>query len=68
MTVRGLEKLHSLLNAEGRELVNIKFIPGTDRGLTPEQLAEAAHTALSAALAGNLVDAPPLSGRVKSSI
>lgn len=68
MTVRGLEKLHSLLNAEGRELVNIKFIPGTERGLTADQLAEAAQAALSAALAGDLVDNPPMSGQAKSSI
>lgn len=68
MTVRGLEKLHSLLNSEGRELVNIKFFPGSDRSLTPDQLAEAANEALSAALKEELVDRPPISGRAKSSI
>jgi hypothetical protein len=68
MPERGMEKLHSLLVAEGRELVNIKFFPGSDRGLTADQLAEAAQAALAAALNSELVDNPPVSGQAKSSI
>lgn len=64
----GIQKLHSLLNTEGREIVNIRFFPGSDRSLTPDQLAEAAHEALASALNGELVDHPPMSGRAKSSI
>lgn len=55
-------KLHSLLFGEGRELVNIKFFPGTERGLTVSQLAEAAQAALSAALAEGPINNPPVSG------
>jgi hypothetical protein len=55
------DKLHSLLFTEGRELVNIKFFPGSDRGLTAARLKEAAAEALGAALAGELVNNPPQS-------
>jgi hypothetical protein len=68
MTEGGMARLHSLLFTGERELVNIKFFPGSDRGLTPDQLGEAAHKALSAALAAGPVDNPPLSGRKKTSI
>lgn len=53
-------KLHSLLFHQGRELVNIKFFPGTDRGLTSARLQEAAAHALEAALAGGLQSNPPV--------
>lgn len=62
MSERGMENLHSLLFLGERELVNIKFFPGNDRGLTPGQLCEAAYKALSTALSSELVDNPPLSG------
>ena len=68
MSERGMDKLHTLLFSGERELVNIKFFPGSDRGLTADQLAEAAQVAIQAALAGNLVDKPPVTGRAKSSI
>jgi len=55
--------LHSLLFAEGRELVNIKFFPGSDRGLTPARLKDAAAAALAAAFAGDVVNTPPSRGR-----
>lgn len=54
------DTLHSLLFAEGRELVNIKFFPGSDRGLTAARLKEAAAQALNAALSGDLVNNPPV--------
>jgi hypothetical protein len=53
------DKLHSLLFSEERELVNIKFMPGSDRGLTAARLKDAAAAALSSALAGELVNNPP---------
>ncbi len=59
MAVDRVEELHALLNAEGRELVNIKFIPGTSRELTVEQLAEEARASISRAFACELVDKPP---------
>ena len=68
MTEREMGKLHSLLFEQGRELVNIKFFPGTDRGLTASQLSEAAHGALASAIAKGPVDNPPHSGRQKTSI
>lgn len=57
------DTLHSLLFDEGRELVNIKFFPGTDRGLTPARLKEAANKAIRAAMAGGLKNVPPSTGR-----
>lgn len=53
------DKLHSLLFSEGRELVNIKFFPGSDRGLTAARLKDAAAQALSAAMSGEIVNNPP---------
>jgi hypothetical protein len=53
------DKLHSLLFTEGRELVNIKFLPGSDRGLSPARLKEAAAQALTSAFAGDLINNPP---------
>jgi hypothetical protein len=68
MTERGMEKLQSLLFAGEKKLVNIKFFPGSDRGLTADQLAGAAELAISTALAGDLTDNPPLSGVIKASL
>ena len=68
MDTRPSEKLNSLLFKEGRELVNIKFFPGTDRGLTKAQLQEAGEIALRSALDGGLVNNPPVSGRKKAKL
>lgn len=68
MTERDMGKLHALLFEQGRELVNIKFFPGTDRGLTPSQLCDAAASAIASALAKGPKDNPPRSGRHKASI
>lgn len=57
--------LHSFLFEEGRELVNIKFFPGSDRGLTKDQLEAAASDALRRAFEGGLVNNPPFTGKVK---
>jgi hypothetical protein len=67
MVVNRVEDLHSFLSGEGRELVNIKFIPGTSRGLTDEQLAEEARSAIGRAFAGGLVDKPPRAARAEDS-
>jgi hypothetical protein len=69
MAESGLERLHSLLFGKERELKNVKFCPGSNRGLTAEQLSGEAAAMLEAAFAkGDLVDNPPLSGRQKTSI
>lgn len=56
--------LHSLLFEEGRELENIKFFPGDSRGLTAEQLKDAAASSIARALksGGNV---PPRTGVAK---
>jgi hypothetical protein len=66
MTERGVEKLHTLLFGGERELV--KFFPGSRQGLTADQLAGAAESAISSVLAGDLADNPPLSGVTKASL
>lgn len=65
MTEQAKSKLHSLLFEEGRELVNIKFMPGNNRGLTPRKLSDAAARAIGSALNGDLVSHPPRTGRAK---
>ena len=64
---KGMEKLQALLTRDGRELVNIKFFPGTGRGLTSDQLAEAAAELLDVDVA-NIVENPPLTGLDKASL
>lgn len=59
-------RLHSLLFADGRELVNIKFLPGSDRGLTPARLKEAAANAIAAAFGGELVNKPPRANEART--
>lgn len=68
MSVNRMERLHSFLVEEGRELVNIKFFPGTGRGISSEQVAEAAEGAIRRAFTGGLVDRPPISPRAKTSL
>jgi hypothetical protein len=68
MAESGMERLQSVLFNEGRDLVNIKFIPGSNRGLTPDQLGEAASVALKSVFSKDLVDKPPSSGRPKASL
>jgi hypothetical protein len=53
--------LHSLLVAGGRQLENFKFFPGTRRGVTAEELCEAATVAVKAAQDRGLIDNPPRS-------
>jgi len=45
----GRTKLHSFLFAGEKELGNVKFFPGTGRGLTADELAGAAADALKCA-------------------
>jgi hypothetical protein len=69
MAESGIERLHSLLFGKVRELKNVKFCPGFNRGLTADQLSGEAASMLETAFAsGELVDNPPLSGRKKASI
>ena len=57
--------LHSLLFEEGRELVNIKFFPGTDRGLTANQLSDAAAAVIRSVLSREMSHNPPTTGQRK---
>lgn len=59
------QSLHSFLFEEGRELVNIKFFPGSDRGLTKHRLEAAVNKALRSALLKGEVNEPPRTGRAK---
>jgi hypothetical protein len=62
-----MECLHSFLNEEGRELRNIKFFPGTSRGLTKDQMVRAACAAIKNAFARGCPDEPPRTGKTKVS-
>jgi hypothetical protein len=68
MSMIGMENLHSLLNGEGRELRNVKFFPGTSRGLTLEQVEEAAKESFKRAIDGGLKDQPPMSNRAQKTL
>jgi cytosine/adenosine deaminase-related metal-dependent hydrolase len=59
MSVNGTGTLHSFLNQDGRELMNVKFFPGTARGLTLEQVESAARASIERALESG-VDSPPI--------
>jgi hypothetical protein len=68
MSSCGTDKLHALLFEGARELENVRFFPGSDRGLTAAQLRAEAAAMIAAALAGPMVDNPPVTGRQKTSI
>jgi len=68
MSTNRMEELHSFLTEGGRELVNVKFFPGTARGLNNSQVAEEARAAFSRAFDGGLQDCPPMSGQEKASL
>ena len=61
-------QLHTLLFAEGRELVNFKFLPGNERGLTPEAMQGEAAKAIKSAMAKGPVHNPPVTGLDKIKI
>jgi hypothetical protein len=67
MPTNEMECLHSFLNEGGRELKNVKFFPGTSRGLTGDQMVSAACAAIRNAFARGLPDEPPMTGKVKVS-
>jgi hypothetical protein len=67
MNTRKGDRLDSLLFEQGHELVNIKFFPGDDPTLTPDQLREAAADALEAAHA-QTDNSPPRTGRQKTTL
>lgn len=58
-------KLHSLLFEEGRQLVNFKFFPGDDRGLSASAMCDAAEAAIRSAFGKGLKDEVPATGREK---
>lgn len=63
MSENRIEALHTLLNSDGRTLLNVKFFPGTARGLTKEEVARETQAAVGRVFASGLRDEPPLSGR-----
>ena len=67
MSMRSMDRLHDFLTSGGRELVNVKFFPGSNRGLNPELLAAAAHSLLSEIMASP-VNRPPVSGIPQRSV
>lgn len=58
--------LHSLLFGGERELVNVKFFPGADLGLTANRLSDAAAAAIDAVLSRGPVNSPPTTRRQKA--
>ena len=63
MEQSGKVRLFTLLFGGERELVNVKFCPGSRDDLTIEQLFGAAAEALHQALAPGVVSKPPRTGR-----
>lgn len=59
--------LHDFLVSEGRSLANVKFFPGSDHGMSSEQLAEAA-LGLLAAIGTNPTNNPPVTGLPQRSV
>jgi hypothetical protein len=57
------DRLFTLLFDGERELVNVKFCPGSRDNLTVGQLFAAAADALEQALAPGVVSRPPRTGR-----
>lgn len=68
MNESGKVKLHSLLFVGEKELRNVKFFPGTGRGLTSDDLGGAAADALERAVDAwnnGIVSCPPVTGMQK---
>jgi hypothetical protein len=68
MNESGKMKLHSLLFDGEKELGNVKFFPGTGRGLTSDDLAGAAADALKCAVdawQAGTPSRPPVTGLEK---
>jgi hypothetical protein len=68
MNESGKMKLHSLLFDGEKELGNVKFFPGTGRGLTSDELAGAAADALKCAVdawQAGAASCPPVTGMEK---
>jgi hypothetical protein len=60
------DALSALLFDEGRELVNVKFLPGDDPSLSPERLRAAVAKGLRDALAAPSAPAPHSGRRLQS--
>ncbi len=63
MNMSAKDRLFSLLFGGERELVNIKFFPGSGKDLTVDRLFEEAHSALQQALDPAVKSTPPQTGR-----
>lgn len=58
--------LHDLLSRDGRELHNIKFLPGSDP--THVGICQEAERVIGLAIENGMVHNPPHSGREKSKL
>lgn len=68
MSENGKTRLQTLLFGEGLELKNVKFFPGTGRGLTAETLGGAAADAIEDIMSAwqkGVPSSPPTTGRAK---
>lgn len=66
-SLSGTDRLNALLFDEGRELVNIRFFPGSKgRDLSVAELHGEAEKGIRAALSKGGVSSPPLSGKTKA--
>lgn len=68
MDMSGTQRLNALLFSGGRELANIKFFPGSKKGLAVDELHGAAADAIKSAFSGGIVNSPPMSGHAKTSL
>lgn len=62
------DDLHSFLFDEGRELVNIKFMPGDSPDLTQAMVRDATAVALRSAMSKGPTHSPPRTGRAKGAL
>ena len=62
MCASAKDKFFTLLFEGERELLNIKFVLGSKKDITEDEVFEAAHGAISQALAADAVSSPPKTG------
>lgn len=68
MNETGRDQLHSLLFEGKGELINVKFFPGSARGLTADKLSSAAADMLRTAVSAwedGVASNPPVTGMGK---
>lgn len=66
MAMDGAHNLHSLLSDEGRDLQNIKFLPGVEP--TADGMCSEAHRVIQSAIRRGLPHEPPVTGVGKTKL